>query len=270
MNINIIKYLYAVIGAIIILFIANILYTRNTNDLYLVSQLEVSYLESKNVIQEKEGTIRRMSVLLNQASQKVGQLSCQQSNDDVSVNGGWCSKISGKNSTQHMTDEPLALALSKFMRGKKVASFGDGPGVYKDLLLGYGEVAGYDSFDGAPFVELTTNNNVKFLDLSVPIYHLSQYDWVISLEVAEHIPKASESIYLDNLVRHAKEGIVLSWARVGQTGHSHVNNQNFPYIKSRMEKRDFYFAENASKLLKRAATFDWFKNNINVFKRKLF
>ena len=32
------------------------------------------------------------------------------------------------------------------------------------------------------------------------IYCFQTYDWVFSLEVAEHIPKESEGIYLDNLV----------------------------------------------------------------------
>ncbi len=41
---------------------------------------------------------------------------------------------------------------------------------------------------------------------------LNKYDWIISLEVAEHIPAQFESIYIDNLVKHAKEGIILSWA----------------------------------------------------------
>jgi len=69
----------------------------------------------------------------------------------------------------------------------------------------------YDAFDGAPYVELTTNNQVQYLDLSVPIYHLNKYDWILSLEVAEHIPAQFESIYIDSLVKHAKEGTILAW-----------------------------------------------------------
>ncbi|CAG5124210.1 unnamed protein product, partial [Candidula unifasciata] len=53
---------------------------------------------------------------------------------------------------------------------------------------------------------------VKFLDLTAPQYGLPAYDWVVSVEVGEHIPAKFEDIYLDNLARHAKEGIVLSWA----------------------------------------------------------
>ena len=41
----------------------------------------------------------------------------------------------------------------EFVPGKTVASFGDGPGRYKQLLLETGKVKGYDAFDGAPFSE---------------------------------------------------------------------------------------------------------------------
>ena len=161
-----------------------------------------------------------------------------------------------------MTDEPLAKALSKFLIGKKVASFGDGPGVYKELLLKYGEVESYDSFDGAPFTEETTNKNVQFLDLSVPIYHLNIYDWVISLEVAEHIE--FEHIYVDNLVRHASQGVILSWAKIGQGGHSHVNNRDFEYVKQKMEDKGLKHDYKSSIYLQKQSTFTYFQSNINV------
>jgi hypothetical protein len=45
---------------------------------------------------------------------------------------------------------------------------------------------------------------------------------IISLEVAEHIPEKYEAVYLDNIFRHAKEGIILSWAVPGQIGLSHI------------------------------------------------
>jgi tryptophanyl-tRNA synthetase len=41
------------------------------------------------------------------------------------------------------------------------------------------------------------------MDLSIPQYGIRQYDWIISLEVAEHIPKKYEAVYLDNIFRHA-------------------------------------------------------------------
>lgn len=127
---------------------------------------------------------------------------------------------------------------------------------------------GYDAYDGAPFCETTSEGRVKFLDLTLPQYGLPLYDWIVSLEVAEHIPKQFESIYIDNIVRHAREGVVLSWARPGQGGYSHVNNRPFEYIKDLMEKQGFSHDDVESQKLKDAATFPWFKTNTNVFRRK--
>lgn len=150
----------------------------------------------KKIIQlEKNKTILISSIIidlsikLKNKSQKLGQLECEISKDQVSKSGGWCAKISGPDSTQHLTDINLAETLSTNLKNKCVASFGDGPGIYKKLLIQYNQVLCYDAFDGAPFFELTTNNTVNYVNLSQPIYHLRQYGWIISLEVAEHIPK---------------------------------------------------------------------------------
>ena len=244
------KYKFFILFSILIVFIYyNVFFEKNKN----TNEIEINE------------RLKEVSKLLNEAMGKVGKLTCELNKNEVSARGGWCSNISGKNSPNHMTDEPLAKALSKFLTGKMVASFGDGPGVYKELLLNYGEVLSYDSFDGAPFAEETTSKNVKFLDLSVPIYHLNKYDWVISLEVAEHIPAEFEHIYIDNLVRHATQGVILSWAKIGQGGHSHVNNRNFEYVKQKMEEKGLKHDYKSSMFLQKQATFEHFQSNINVF-----
>lgn len=153
------------------------------------------------------------------------------------------------------------------MTGKRVASFGDGPGIYKQKINNLKEVMSYDAYDGAPFTEKTTENRCKFLDLSVPVYHIPKYDWIISMEVAEHIPKPFESIYLDNIVRHAKEGVILSWAKPGQGGFSHINNQPIEYVIEQFEQRGFRLNKKISETIKNAASLTWLKDNLNVYER---
>ena len=148
-----------------------------------------------------------------------------------------------------------------------MASFGDGPGHYKQLILETGKLRSYDAFDGAPFSEKTSDGRVKFLDLTLPQYGLPVYDWIISLEVAEHIPQQYESIYIDNIIRHAKEGVVLSWAVPGQPGQSHVNNRPHEYAKNLMENSGFKLDPADSKKLKEAAQYAWIKSNIYVYRR---
>jgi hypothetical protein len=254
-------FIYLISILLIILIINKILLNNDKCKIIETGKLQFTDKEELNKIKID------LSLKLNQAYQKIGRLNCKINQNQVSDSGGWCSSISGRNSSKHVTDDNFAKALSDFLANKRVASFGDGPGVYKEKIEALGKVISYDAFDGAPFVEITTDNRVKFLDLTLPIYHLKTYDWVVSVEVAEHIPKEFEHIYVDNLVRHAKEGIILSWSKVGQIGHSHVNNQNFDYVKSIMEKKCFNHDNKNSLMLKNYASLSWIKNNVNVYRR---
>jgi hypothetical protein len=50
---------------------------------------------------------------------------------------------------------------------------------------------------------------------------------------------------LDNIYRHAKEGIILSWAVSGQGGLSHINNRPLEYVRNAMMKNGFVRDEKA-------------------------
>ena len=63
-----------------------------------------------------------------------------------------------------------------------------------------------DGFDGNPYTETLTNGLAKVIDLTKPHKFNKPYDWVISLEVAEHIPKKFESIYVNNLHNNNNKG----------------------------------------------------------------
>lgn len=211
-----------------------------------------------------------VSRLLNAKQQKLGQMECEKLAGQkvaTSDTGGWCENSSKENGGKHMTDQRLVPVLIEFLSGKFVGSFGDGPGRYKQLLKDSGKLKDYHAYDGAPFCEQTSEGRVQFLDLTLPQYGLPLYDWIISLEVAEHIPPQFERVYIDNIVRHAREGVILSWARPGQDGYSHVNNRPFEYIKPLMESLGFTYDESGSVKLRNAASFQWFQNNINIFRR---
>lgn len=210
-----------------------------------------------------------VSRLLNQKQKMIGQMECEKiaTGAGVSKTGGWCKKSSQENHGEHMTDRPLVPALAELFTGKFVASFGDGPGRYKQLLLATGKLKGYDAYDGAPFTEETSEGRVTYLDLTLPQYGLPVYDWIMSLEVAEHIPSQFESMFIDNIARHAKEGVVLSWAVPGQGGYSHVNNKPFEYVVSVMERQGFKHDDNESQKLRQVATLPWLKSNTNVYRR---
>ena len=109
---------------------------------------------------------------------------------------------------------------------------------------------------------------MKFLDLTLPQYWLARYDWVLSLEVLEHIPAQYEPIVLDNIDRAAGHGVVLSWAIIGQGGFHHVNNRPLSYVQETMSNRGFRMDLNTSLVLRKKASIVWLKNNLMVFIRR--
>ena len=84
----------------------------------------------------------------------------------------------------------LHLFTSKL--GKHVGSFGDGPGEYKRLLDETGTLASYTAYDGSPFASENSQGRVSHLDFTIDAFGLPAFDWVLSLEVAEHIPAEFE------------------------------------------------------------------------------
>ena len=108
---------------------------------------------------------------------------------------------------------------------------------------------------------------VEFLDLTLPQYWLPRYDWVLSMEVLEHINREFETVVLDNIDRAAGYGAVLSWASPGQRGLHHVNNRPAEYLNKVMKNRGFRLDLSTTRKLRSAAWYPWLKRNLMVFYR---
>ncbi|KAK7461566.1 hypothetical protein BaRGS_00038683 [Batillaria attramentaria] len=183
----------------------------------------------------------------------------------ASLSGGWCLPYAQKSA--HVCDEPLARAISELLKGKAVAGFGDGPGMYKEIHDRRRLMASYHAYDGSPYIENVTNNMVKFMDLTIPQYGLPLYDWVVCLEVAEHIPHKYQDVFLDNIARHARSGIIMSWAPPGQGGLNHINEQSREEVQRIMKNIDFALDLNSTKVLRDASSVNWLKRNVKVYRR---
>jgi hypothetical protein len=135
--------------------------------------------------------------------------------------------------------------------------------------------AAWTPYDGAENVEAVTRGRVRWADLTEPGLQLAVAaeavdapagdggkggsapaspasnsdgaggaDWVVSFEVAEHIPPgAPEVAFLDNLARHARAGLLMSWAVPGQAGHHHVNCRPREYVLDALAARGFALDE---------------------------
>jgi cyclopropane fatty-acyl-phospholipid synthase-like methyltransferase len=169
--------------------------------------------------------------------------------------------------TGHVHDLSIAASLCNYLADKEaetIVDFGCGLGDYAKAF----KAKSYkiEAYDGNPNTETLSGGIGKVLDLSKPFYLGKKFDVVLSLEVGEHIPKEFEQQFIDNITKHAKKHLIISWAIVGQGGDGHVNCANNDYIIGQIVDRGFKHNENDSQKIRKAATnASWFGYTIMVF-----
>mmetsp|Transcript_14487 Transcript_14487/g.17618 ORF Transcript_14487/g.17618 Transcript_14487/m.17618 type:complete len:359 (-) Transcript_14487:168-1244(-) len=129
----------------------------------------------------------------------------------------------------------------------------------------------YNGYDSAGDVEVYTQNYIKYADLIVPL-NLPVTDYVLSLEVGEHISNNQEGMMIRNLHAHNCKGIILSWAIEGQDGNGHINLHNNDYLIKIFEQLGYVYDVEDTENIRNAVPSDhgigwWFKSSIMIFKR---
>lgn len=162
--------------------------------------------------------------------------------------------------------------LIQFIKNEKIQSlsdFGAGQGQYGVQLQKYfPESFIYRGYDGAGDVEIFTQSFLSFFDLTIPL-KLPLSDWVMSLEVGEHIPSHQEGMMIRNLHAHNCKGVILSWSVAGHGGHHHVNLHNNEYLIDIFSELGYEKNEESANLLKTDIPKMWeFLRKIMVFRRK--
>jgi len=167
----------------------------------------------------------------------------------------------------HFNCEILKSTLCNFLKTKSVLDLGCGDGFYiKHLEPVCLKVQGYD---GNPYTKKLTGGLGDSSDLS-QVQNFYKYDWVISFETGEHIPVEFEGNFINNLCRHAKEGIILSWASIDQEGQpqpgtGHVNCRPNSYLIEKMYEKSFLCDYNRTNFFRHKMDLWWLKFNLMVF-----
>jgi cyclopropane fatty-acyl-phospholipid synthase-like methyltransferase len=183
----------------------------------------------------------------------------------IHTNGYWQGTEA---SSQHVHDANLTKCLISFFKNEganNIVDFGCGMGKYVQAFRNSGLSA--IGFDGNPNTPELTNHTCGVLDLSVPT-QFEPFDWVMSLEVGEHLPQKFEDIFINNLHNNNKRGIVLSWAVKGQGGYGHFNEQNNDYIKSKICALGYINDIESEGIMRNMSSLPWFKKTIMVFRKK--
>ncbi|CAJ1396640.1 unnamed protein product [Effrenium voratum] len=165
----------------------------------------------------------------------------------------------------------LRFLLRLLPAGGSLADFGALDGQYSRWLNDTGWVSAF-AFDGVTGVAEITEESVSEADLAEELdiaWHPEPFDWVLCLEVAEHIPPEHEWKFLRNLRWHASQGLVLSWAPPGIEGEGHVNCQELEESRRRVEALGFRQDEEATAALREASQVPWIAASVAVYRCKL-
>jgi SAM-dependent methyltransferase len=170
---------------------------------------------------------------------------------------------------EHVYDSKLSdalVAVAKKCKVTKTYDFGCGPGKYVQNFRNNGIDA--TGFDGNPLTSNIPNCSVQ--DLTAE-FQLEPVNFLLCLEVCEHVPKQFENKLLNTLDRHVNPGgtLVLSWAVVGQPGTGHVNCQNNDYVINKFKSMGYAFDKDESMSLRNNVSNNapWFRNTTLVFKK---
>lgn len=119
----------------------------------------------------------------------------------------------------------LAGFLIEHIRPKDLLDFGSGLCGIANLVADALPLV--DSYCIEPDIEAEVARGLKLLNIDItsqtpPGVINRRFDLVMSIEVAEHIPRNQHELLFDFLVARAGKWIVFSGARPGQGGHGHV------------------------------------------------
>ena len=159
-------------------------------------------------------------------------------------------------------DPGLVTLLQPIFSNMSILDLGCGCGQYGAALTG----VEYRGFDGALNVEEFTGGRVRWADLTLPLLVVAA-DFVMLLEVGEHVPVEHEAQVLNNAADNALCGLVISWAVPGQTGAFHVNLRSNAYIVDKVRARGFVLDDSLTREGRRRCQLPWFANTFMFFWR---
>ena len=173
-------------------------------------------------------------------------------------------------------DRSVAVAVANLLlqhSARSVMDLGCGCGQYLKVFDSLGFLS--RGVDLNPYADELSSGLCTLGDITAPLEHQEPSDWILSLEVAEHVPAIFEGAFLENVNRHALQGVVMSWAARTQLDRGHVNMRDPDEVQTIFARLGFGYDEAASSMLRASAArttsfgacCGHFAYNLHVFQR---
>jgi SAM-dependent methyltransferase len=152
---------------------------------------------------------------------------------------------------------------------KSVLDIGCGTGTWLKIFgdLGVNDYLGVDGdYVDRSLLKIPHDKFYPY-DLSKKLNLGRKFDLIVSLEVAEHLPKSAADLFVDTLVTHG-DVILFSAAIPGQGGQNHLNEQWQEYWKLKFQRHDFHFHDIVRPIIWSNQKVEWwYKQNIFLVKK---
>jgi hypothetical protein len=146
-----------------------------------------------------------------------------------------------------------------------LGDFGAGGGQYSTWLNETGLMKAF-AFDGTPEATKASDGVVHEINLIEDVQLWRSFDWVMCLEVGEHVPKQFAATLLKNIKRHARKGIVMSWSSDWE-GIGHVNClPQYEFVKLVEKETGFLHDDAASEKVRAGCEIDYIGRTVAVFR----
>jgi hypothetical protein len=200
---------------------------------------------------------------------EAGRLHCIRKG--IGPTGGFCLKRSRKKvGGNFLMSKGLGNVLGRHFANASVLDVGAGLGQYGEFLGKKWPGVEWVGVDGAEQVEEATGGRVKFVDIvdGLPAALRRPFDYVMALEIAEHVPRSGEAALMHMVVSHARRGVVISWAGLGRDdGHHHTNCVPPEYVTCAFRQLGMA-RDTATQQQLRAGVVDccpWLKSGVSAF-----
>lgn len=235
----------------------------------------------------RDSHLQYMSLAMKTLRKQLFRAVCERSSQ-VSDTGTWClvsrnkedagytyyaSEAGGYAMTKYhfLADKGVARTIASIMKpGQQLVDLGCGIGQYGHFFRENNATFKWRGYDGAINVEEYTHGFVDWVDLTVPGFS-SDGDtpqWVMALEIGEHVPAQFQQIVIDNIDRNNQCGAIVSWAVPGQGGHSHVNERSNEWVIDQFNQRGYFYDDEETRRGRELSQYSWFKNTLMIFRRQ--
>lgn len=133
---------------------------------------------------------------------------------------------------------------------ESVLDLGGGDGYWASVLSESGAEAHMVELSEVALRYVCENVECKIHDLCEPLNYGREFELILCIEVAEHLPESAADVLCDTIARHTKRLLVFTAAPPGQIGNGHINLQRPLYWMTKFKQRGLIYKRGKTKRLK--------------------